>query len=496
LALLPTNFPWWIGGIVFLAVAVRLPLLGGSFWLDEAAQALESVRPWSQQLQIAADFQPPLYHLIVHGFTLFGRAEWWLRLASLLPGVLSVAIISWWLAKKTDQATALTAGLLLATSSLMVFFSQELRPYMLAVFFSLGAFITFDHLISDQHPRRRWLYGSVFFMTAAWLTSYVTLLLAPIFLVYTLVWQPRRWRIALEVLMESFIFWLLWFPGFWPQWQISQQLQRTLPGWSNVVSPPSLKAGLLTAAKFVVGVVPIDWRWQDALLIAIPYGLLAASLAKWWWSWRTKLFGHAHWALAVFVSLLAGFLCAWIATGIVPIMAPKRVLFLLPMLLILVALAARHARWLGKITLVTWLLWNIVGLGRYWTDPATQREDWRSVIKVIETKFAVNDSLVIFAFDEPFAPWRWYQTQSLPTLSTGLAPLSSVDQFQSHWPQSAPIRYVILFDYLRDLTDPHHVIDSALVQNGYNELGTWSYPNLGQVHIYQQRNVFAWAGYE
>lgn len=45
--------------ILLLALALRLPLLGGSFWLDEAAQYLESARPFSQQLAIREDFQPP-----------------------------------------------------------------------------------------------------------------------------------------------------------------------------------------------------------------------------------------------------------------------------------------------------------------------------------------------------------------------------------------------------------------------------------------------------
>jgi len=38
--------------LLILATAVRLPLLGGSFWLDEAAQALESARPFNQQRTI------------------------------------------------------------------------------------------------------------------------------------------------------------------------------------------------------------------------------------------------------------------------------------------------------------------------------------------------------------------------------------------------------------------------------------------------------------
>lgn len=70
--------------ILLLALILRLLLINHSFWLDEAAQAIESARPLSQQLEIAKDFQPPLFHLWLHLFTYLSHAEWWLRLASLI----------------------------------------------------------------------------------------------------------------------------------------------------------------------------------------------------------------------------------------------------------------------------------------------------------------------------------------------------------------------------------------------------------------------------
>ena len=71
------NHTIWL--ILLLALILRLPFLNGSFWMDEAAQALESARPLSQQLDIIPDFQPPLIHLILHFAMYLGREEWWLR---------------------------------------------------------------------------------------------------------------------------------------------------------------------------------------------------------------------------------------------------------------------------------------------------------------------------------------------------------------------------------------------------------------------------------
>jgi len=67
-----------------LAFFLRLVRVNDSFWLDEAAQALESLRPLKEQLQIAYDFQPPLYHLLVHFISRFCAEEWWLQESLLL----------------------------------------------------------------------------------------------------------------------------------------------------------------------------------------------------------------------------------------------------------------------------------------------------------------------------------------------------------------------------------------------------------------------------
>ena len=42
--------------IIVLSSIFRLVLINQSFWLDEAAQALESMRPLAEQLHISGDF--------------------------------------------------------------------------------------------------------------------------------------------------------------------------------------------------------------------------------------------------------------------------------------------------------------------------------------------------------------------------------------------------------------------------------------------------------
>ena len=118
--------------ILVLALGLRLPLLNGSFWLDEAAQALESSRPWSQQLDIAGDFQPPLIHLVLFFSLKVSTAEWWLRsIVALLPGLVTIWATYEVGRRLVNQKAGIIASLLLTTSSFHIFYSQELRPYSL-----------------------------------------------------------------------------------------------------------------------------------------------------------------------------------------------------------------------------------------------------------------------------------------------------------------------------------------------------------------------------
>ena len=155
---------WIVVGIVLLALVLRLPLLSGSLWMDEAAQALESIRPLNQQLQIRDDFQPPLLHLLTHFALQISTSEWWLRWwGAVLPALLSIWLLPDLVVtllrsgspsnqkKQLELMPYLTgylAALWLATNSFHIFFSQELRPYSLAAWWAVLSW----WLILKQRP--------------------------------------------------------------------------------------------------------------------------------------------------------------------------------------------------------------------------------------------------------------------------------------------------------------------------------------------------------
>ena len=64
-----------------------------------------------------------------------GQSDIWLRITSLIPGVLSI-IVMYFVGLQKDKKTAVTTALLTAISSFLIYYSQEVRLYSLLFLFS------------------------------------------------------------------------------------------------------------------------------------------------------------------------------------------------------------------------------------------------------------------------------------------------------------------------------------------------------------------------
>jgi len=465
--------------------------------MDEAAQALEVIRPLSQQLDIAADFQPPLFHLLLHFWQYGGHQEWWLRLVSLVAGVGSIAINMKTVERWQGKRASIFVGLLLATSSLHVFFSQELRPYMMAVFWGSLSLMSYLDLVWSQPQATQ---RSAFSLTGkvrlfaminvlGALTSYVYLfwllgLLASTWLFH----RSRAWLVTRSLFVTGLVC-LVWLPGLLGQLEASAALRAAVPGWEAVVSLSQIKAIPLTVAKFMVGVVTVDFNLKDGLLVFLPFASTFYFIIKDWQSKRLIANSKMITLLALFAFPLV---LAWGFSFWTPVITPKRVLFLLPVLYVLFA-----QLWQPKLPTKTSLVFvllliiNLVGLGRYWTDVSLQRENWRQAVSFIEQRFSPNNSVVVFGFDAPFAPWVWYQTEGLPSLNTGFSPIVSDADAATRLRSVNRYENVIVFDYLLDLSDPQKTIVKYLRSDGYDEAELLDYAQLGFVRLFHRQKLYA-----
>jgi uncharacterized membrane protein len=489
--ILHTTAGWWIAVIcvVLLAIGWRLPLLNGSFWLDEAAQALESARPWSQQLQIRDDFQPPLLHVMLHFALYGGRDEAWLRtVGAVVPGVLTVMGVM--LVGKTlhSPKAGVFAGVLLATSSFHTFFSQELRPYALP-----AAFTVWSWWLLWRGRSHAWSGGA---LVGYWLLTlgglYSSYLYPFVFfgqLAYVSVGQfqfKKTWQLAIVPVLGM----LPWLPSFYGQLQAGQLLREQLPGWEDVVSFPVMKALALTAAKFLFGPLDVELTWQFGLPIVL-LALLGAKLV--FMARHQGSFGNINRVLLWWIG--ASVLAACLVSIVIPVIQPKRILWLLPAVYLVVAMTTTlrpvRSRMYAALFAGLFLTLNITSSYAYWTTPRLQREDWRGLVATLTQRFPAHNTMAVFSFPAPFAGWEWYNQGHFESRSTGRLLLTQQSDAQQIGVLT-PTQTVLVFDYLRTLTDPQDQLLSYVESQGYRQRDVIDVPNIGFVRMYQANPQYAY----
>ncbi len=123
-----------------LALAARLPRLGGDLWIDEIATVENFVRiPFSAIVTtyLSAN-QHVLYSVLAHAsIAAFGETSWALRLPALLFGVASVPALYFLARAIGPRREAIAASILLAVSYHHAYFSQSARGYTGYLFFSI-----------------------------------------------------------------------------------------------------------------------------------------------------------------------------------------------------------------------------------------------------------------------------------------------------------------------------------------------------------------------
>ena len=462
-----------LGAVLLLALLLRLPLLDGSFWLDEAAQALESARPLSQQFQIGDDFQPPLIHLIIHFALYLGKGEWYLRtVGALIPGLISIWATYKLGEKLFSKNVGLLAALFLATSSWHIFYSQELRPYSLPVVFALLSWLS----LLNQKPKFYTLL-SILGLYSSYL--YPFLMLSQ--LVY--VWILNKKLIKSFILSSSFsvLAFLPWLPKFLLQLQTGQSWRVILPGWEKVVATPQFKVLPLILGKFIYGVLDLNLG-LFYLLMTLFLSLIIIFI------YHDSHRHHPH--LKSFYLLLIFFfvplLSAWAISFVVPVLQAKRVLYLLPAFYLLIAssLSLVKRQNLVKLLLSLILTINLYSVSAYYTNKNLQRENWRALHSEIVSKYPSQNSIIVFSFNNSFAPWRWYDQEEYEVLLTGAMHISQVNNLREKLEKITNYDYVLVFDYLRDLTDPDDVLLREIEAFDFRQIDLISYPNLGFVRVY------------
>lgn len=526
------KFQYLVPALLITALLLRIPLLNSSFWLDEAAQALESARPLSQQLDIVPDFQPPLMHYLIHFAMRVGQSEWWLRLVgALVPGLITVYAV-YKIGEEFEHKTAGFIGAsLLAVSSFHIFYSQEIRPYSLAAMWGMLSwlFLIQSWKGTEKQPffKSDWtnyLLATILGMYSMYLYPFLAISQFILTVYYFKLsqqllpdkksWLKKVWTLINESLaiktLKKFVIgedraslkirrhamalaiaavvFLPWLPTFSQQLATGQSWRHKIPGWEFVVSLPQLQAPLLTWGKFTFGIISLEVSPVFISLSLLVFGLAAFLIFKLGKESRAWL---RDWLLVTLMSCLPFFL-AWVVSFWVPVVRPKRLLFVQAGMYLslgmIIASALKHKQKLLKhsagLLLVLLLSFNFYSTYLYYTQPVYQREDWRGLHQLISTRFPTRETIVVMSFNEAFSPWRWYNQDQFATLTTGSLYIDNVDDLSGRLRPIFNYDFVLVFDYLRDLTDPQDKLLETVESFGFEQVDLIDFANIGFVRVY------------
>jgi uncharacterized membrane protein len=185
-----------LAGVMILALTLRLIRLDMPLWGDETASwAFARRTPFVEMWRYALyDPSPPLYYVLNHFMIrTFGIGPWALRLLSVIFGILIIPIVFWGMREATfSKIDSLLAMLLIATSSMLIYYSQEARSYVMLAFLSTVSLVL---LFRDfqKHDFISLILYSISLLLITFTHRYGYLLITSFFIISILF---RKWRVA------------------------------------------------------------------------------------------------------------------------------------------------------------------------------------------------------------------------------------------------------------------------------------------------------------
>jgi 4-amino-4-deoxy-L-arabinose transferase-like glycosyltransferase len=143
--------------LIILGLIVRLyDLDGESIWTDEGHTIYgAALNPEELIKENSRDNHPPLYSLILHYWMdIVPHTPFYLRLLSVIFGVLSIFLIYEVGRELIDKNVGLISAFLLSLSVFHIYFSQEVRSYAFVVVLILLSFLIFIKLIKNPTSYR------------------------------------------------------------------------------------------------------------------------------------------------------------------------------------------------------------------------------------------------------------------------------------------------------------------------------------------------------
>ena len=356
------NLPFILG----LGLVLRLISINQSLWLDEATTGIVARMSFANFFTnfLPGDFHPPLYYLIIKIWAMvFGTSEIALRLPSVIFGVATVYVVY-------KISKNYYAPLLVATSGLLIYYSQEARMYSLITLLVALAVYLFT--------TKKWVWFSIAILLLG-MTDYVGLFVLPVIWILTERKDLKKLVLSHIPLLTFFV---LWMPIFISQFWVGEMV--TGSAWWKLLGVTSFKNVMLIPVKFVLGRISFENFYLYSIVASTVLSLFGYLIYRGIQNHdvlRPPLKGDSR-------KVIVGWLLLPIIIGIlisfkIPTLTYFRYLFCLPALYILVAQGVLQLGKFKNVVFTVVLAINLFSSIYYLTNTSFQREDWRGLAKLI-----------------------------------------------------------------------------------------------------------------
>ncbi|PIU71988.1 hypothetical protein COS80_00195 [Candidatus Woesebacteria bacterium CG06_land_8_20_14_3_00_39_27] len=425
--------------ILILGLVLRLISLNQSFWLDEATSGLV-VRNFSLTEIVTkfspGDFHPPLYYLILKVWSsFFGTSEIALRFPSIIFGLLTIYFVYLIGKELFNKKAGIIAGILLATSGLHIYYSQEARMYSLTAL--LVSYLVYLFL------KKKWFSFSIILLLVG-MTDYPALLILPVFWILA----GKDWKNLAFSHLLLIISYVFWFPTFLKQLVIGSSLNSASPSWAGLLGTFSFKNFALIPVKFVFGRISFDDKYLYAsiiLLTAFLFGYLILKSIK-----STRRVDSIIWlwlVVPIFLGMIISFRLS--------IFSYFRFLFCLPAFYLLVAVGLKKLKpKISNILIIVLVGMNLIFSGIYLFNPRFQREGWRELTTFVKEESGNKSAIILFVADSNMEAYKYYDSNANITGPNGFG-----TKYKEIW----------LIRYLQPVFDSKDLLRAKIEASGYNK---------------------------
>ncbi len=364
--------------LVLISFLIRLYNLGlESLWGDEAISLYHSQKSLIGNLKwIAGDTNLPFYNIILWFWVrIFGFSEFAIRSLSIIFGSLSIFAIGVLAKKLFSKKVGIISAILLTFSSTHIYYSQEARAYSLFVLLTIGSFYYFSQYLKNKDTKK-------------YIFINILLLYTHVFAVFIFIVQNIWYLIYYKKHKEWFktqgkiiLFLLPWIP-----FVIGQAAIIHKGFW---IPAPLIRDLFLTFAQLSGGII-------SAIIV---YSLIILNIKK---NTKEKNLLYLWFLFPIIVTFVYSKI-------FMPLFVYRYFLFVLPALILLIALAIQNLSKTKTIVIII-ILVSLSSISSFEHLNNSSKTNWQDTLSYIKNNTKQGDIFLIEPFYE-IEPFKYYYSK-------------------------------------------------------------------------------------